>query len=169
MEPVDPATALSDPLGEALHFLRMSGAFYCRSELTAPWGATLPPMPGYLWFHVVSSGGAWLAADGDSSADDEGRWIAPGDLTLVTRGEGHVLRSEPGVPVPGILSLERELVSDRYEVLRYGGGGARTNLICGAVRFDHPAARNLIEVLPPIIHIATADSRTRIGCMPPWR
>jgi hypothetical protein len=27
----------ADPLGEALHLLRMSGVFYCRSELTAPW------------------------------------------------------------------------------------------------------------------------------------
>ena len=30
----------TDPLGEALHFLRMNGAFYCRSELTAAWGLT---------------------------------------------------------------------------------------------------------------------------------
>ena len=50
------ATPAQDPLGEALHFLRMSGAFYCRSELSAPWGMTLPPMPGYLWFHVVTAG-----------------------------------------------------------------------------------------------------------------
>ncbi|MDQ3579686.1 MAG: AraC family transcriptional regulator, partial [Actinomycetota bacterium] len=59
---------------------------------------------------------------------------------------------------PGILDLERESVSDRYEVLRYGGEGARTNMICGAVRFDHPAARNLVEVLPAIIHIESSDS-----------
>jgi len=161
MEPVDP-WALADPLGEALHFLRMSGAFYCRAELTAPWGATLPPMPGYLWFHVVSSGGAWLEADAQSAVDsytkDSAQWIAPGDLALVPRGEGHVLRSEPGVPVPDILSLERDAVSERYEVLRYGGGGARTSLICGAVRFDHPAASNLVDALPPIIRIETAGS-----------
>jgi len=25
-----------DPLGEALHFLRMNGVFYCRSEFSAP-------------------------------------------------------------------------------------------------------------------------------------
>ena len=31
-----------DPLGEALHFLRMSGVFYCRSEFTAPWALDLP-------------------------------------------------------------------------------------------------------------------------------
>ena len=37
-----------DPVGEALHCLRMDGAFYCRSELSAPWGMTLDPMPGYL-------------------------------------------------------------------------------------------------------------------------
>src|SRR5215204_2805793 len=54
IDPFPPA----DPLGEALHLLRMNGAFYCRSELTAPWGLTLPPMPGYLWFHVVTSGAA---------------------------------------------------------------------------------------------------------------
>jgi hypothetical protein len=37
------AWASTDPLGEALHFLRMSGTFYCRSECTAPWGLDLRP------------------------------------------------------------------------------------------------------------------------------
>jgi hypothetical protein len=26
----------------------MNGAFYCRSELSAPWGLTPPAMPGYI-------------------------------------------------------------------------------------------------------------------------
>ena len=73
-------------------------------------------------------------------------------------GHGHVLRSEPGAPAPRILDLERELVSDRYEILRHGEGGAPTSLICGAVRFEHPAAGNLIEVLPPTIHIEASSS-----------
>ena len=144
---------LSDPLGEALHFLRMNGAFYCRSELTAPWGMTMMPMPGYLWFHVVTAGRVWLEA-----GENEARLLAPGDLGLVPHGEGHVLRSEPGVPAPGVLELEREEVSERYELLRHGGGGAPTTLICGAVRFDHPAARNLVEILPPILQIEAASS-----------
>ena len=49
-----------DTLGQALRFLRMSGTFYCRSELTAPWGVTVPSMPGHMWFHVVLEGTAWL-------------------------------------------------------------------------------------------------------------
>jgi len=152
MDAIDPFPP-SDPLGEALHFLRMNGAFYCRSELTAPWGLTMPPMPGYVWFHVVTSGRFWLeAGEGDSS------WMGLGDLALVPHGEGHVLRSEPGATAPGILDLEREVVSDRYEILRHGDGGAPTGLICGAVRFEHPAARNLIEILPRTIHIEASSS-----------
>jgi AraC-like DNA-binding protein len=142
LDPFPPA----DPLGEALHHLRMNGAFYCRSELTAPWGLTMPQMPGYLWFHVVTSGRCLL---GD-------RWLHPGDLALVTTGEGHALRSEPDAPAPGVLELEREQISDRYEILRHGDGGEPTLLICGAVRFDHPAARNLVDVLPPAIHLEAA-------------
>ena len=36
-----PVPLIADPLAEALHFLRMDGVFYCRSELTCPWGAEL--------------------------------------------------------------------------------------------------------------------------------
>ena len=141
-----------DPLGEALHALRMDGAFYCRSELTAPWGMTLPPMPAYLWFHVVTDGRALL-----ETGDARTTWLQPGDLALVPHGEGHRLRSEPEVPAPGILDLDREHPSDRYEILRHGGGGTPTTLICGAVRFDHPVARNLVAILPPLLYIQASD------------
>lgn len=145
--------APADPLGEALHFLRMNGAYYCRSELTAPWGMTLMAMPDYLWFHVVLAGGVWLDTDGADAT-----LLRPGDLALVPHGEGHALRSEPGVAAPGILELALERVSDRYEILRHGDGGTPTTLICGAVRFAHPAARDLVEILPKIIHIEASSS-----------
>jgi AraC-like DNA-binding protein len=152
MATLDP-WAPADPLGEALHFLRMNGAFYCRSELTAPWGLTLPPMSGYVWFHVVTSGHVWLEPGGADA-----RLLGPGDVALVPHGEGHVLRSEPGAPAPGILELDREVVSERYEILRHGEGGAPTTLVCGAVRFDHPSAHNLVAILPQLIHVDSARS-----------
>lgn len=137
-----------DPLGEALHFLRMTGSFYCRSELTAPWGMALPPMPGCLWFHVVTSGRCWLEVDGAPA-----RQLHPGELALVPHGQGHRLRSEAAVPTPGILDLHREQVSDRYEILRHGRGGEPAGMICGAVTFDHPAAHNLVRLLPRLMHV----------------
>ena len=42
--------------------------------------------------------------------------------------------------------------------LRHGGGGPLTRMMCGAVRFDHPAARNLVAMLPEIIYLDAAGS-----------
>jgi len=76
----------------------------------------------------------------------------------VPHGEGHRLRSDAEASVPGILELDRQVFTDRYEVLRHGEGGAPTTLICGAVRFDHPAAHNLVQILPSTIHIDVSNS-----------
>ena len=143
----------TDPLGEALHILRMSGTFYCRCEFTAPWGLILPEMPGTLMFHVVVSGRCWIEVDGA-----EPRQLQPGDLALVPHGEGHRMASEPGEPGVDLFALPRAYLGDRYEVIRQGGGGAPVTLLCGAVAFDQPAARNLIDALPRLLSVDAADS-----------
>lgn len=58
----DPWPSAADALGEALHFLELRGAFYCRSEFTAPFGLELPPLEGHLWFHVIALRSCWLEA-----------------------------------------------------------------------------------------------------------
>jgi AraC-like DNA-binding protein len=140
----------ADPLGAALHLLRMSGTFYFRSELSAPWGLGIPPMPDCLWFHVVTAGEALLEVDDDAAA----RPLRPGELALVPHGSGHRLRSDPDAAAPSVLDVPHDFVTGRYAIIRHGGGGPATTLVCGAVRFDHPAARSLIDVLPATIHLA---------------
>ncbi len=148
INPTDYIWTSVDPLGEALHFLHMNGVFYTRSEFTAPWGLALPAFPDCLMFHVVTAGCCWLEVDG---ADPQ--LLQPGDLALVPHGEGHCLLSESGVPAAKLFDLPREQISERYEILRHGNGGAATHMICGAVRFDHPAAHQLIRLLPKLIRI----------------
>jgi AraC-like DNA-binding protein len=138
----------------ALHHLRMNGLFYSRAELTEPWGMTLPPL-GNMWFHVIISGEGLLEVEGA-----DGVLLRRGDFALVPHGRGHVFRSDQGVAAPDVLDLDRELVSDRYEIVRAGGGGAPATTVCGALVFDHPAARHLIELLPPTIHVEPADQPT---------
>ncbi len=142
-----------DPLGEALHFLHMSGVFYTRSEFTAPWGLALPPFPGCLMFHVVTSGRCWLKVEGLDP-----QFLQPGDLALVPHGEGHKLLSEPGASAEKLFDLPREQISERYEILKHGQGGETANLICGTVRFDHPAAHQLVRLLPKLICIEAWQS-----------
>ena len=73
-------------------------------------GHSMPPMPGHLWFHVVTAGTCWLG-----TGDGPPRAMGAGELVLVPHGQGHALLSEPGVLAPSVMDLPRELVSERYE------------------------------------------------------
>lgn len=149
----DPRPPAADPLGEALHSLELRGAFYGRAEFTAPFGLELPPYPGYLWFHVITAGRCRLEVP-----DAEPLHLTAGQLALVPHGEGHVLRSDPGVLAPGLSDIAREQLSERYDILRHGGGGRRIDMVCGAVSFDHPAAHRLRAVLPRMVVFDPAES-----------
>lgn len=141
-----------DRVGEALHLLRMSGSFYCRSEFTAPWALELPAVEDCMMFHAVTSGRCWLEVDGVES-----RVLQAGDFALVPHGEGHRLSGEPGTAAARLFDLPRELVSERYEILRHGGGGEATSVVCGVVRFEHPAADRLVALLPKMIVVEASS------------
>ncbi len=138
----------SGALGEALHFLRMSGSFYCRSELSSPWCLEMPRMEGSASFHILTAGSCWLHADGMDPVR-----LETGDLALVPHGEGHLLYDQPGIPAAPLESLRQVEAGDNYAFVRHGGGGAEASAFCGAVFFEHPAASRLIELLPRVIHV----------------
>ena len=143
----------ADPLGEALHFLRMNSAFYSHSEFTAPWGVELPPMPGCLMFHFLTTGQCWLHGEGMKQ-----QRLQRGDVALVPHGQGHWLSNQPNSTIRPLLDLPRQVFSQRYERIRHGGGGEPTTVICGVMRFDHPAAQHLIRLLPRWIHLEGTHS-----------
>lgn len=135
-----------DPLGEALHALRLSGAFFCRSELSAPWGIELPPMPGSLMFHIMTGGSAWI-----TFANGERFRLMAGDFALVPQGRGHAIVDAPETRAINLFDYERPLLSPRYELLKIEGGGAPAGLICGVGSVKDPAARRMVGLLPRII------------------
>lgn len=140
----------TDPLGETLHLLRLNGTLYCRSELTAPWGVELPAFDGQMMFHVITSGHCWLEVEGEQP-----RLLQQGSLALVPHGNGHSIRSHPTADAEPLFDIPVEQVSERYEIMRYGGGGDLTQLTCGVVRFDHVAGQQLIAQLPKVLQIDT--------------
>ncbi|VAW06316.1 Transcriptional regulator, AraC family [hydrothermal vent metagenome] len=150
--------ASENALGEALRYVKMSGIFYCPSELSEPWGLELPPMANCVWFHVVTHGVANVEVNGDV------RTAHPGDLILVPHGTGHRAWGTQPAPTPDVFTLPHDYYSDQYALLRHGGGGERTHVVCGGIRFDHPAATHLVDSLPPIIHIE-ASQTTRADWM----
>jgi AraC-like DNA-binding protein len=138
----------SDPLGETLHLLKLTGILYSRAELTAPWGAEMPPFEGCMMFHIVTAGHCWLVIKGE-----EPRLLQQGSLALVPHGYGHRILSAPDVEALLLFDIPVEQVSDRYEIMRFGGGGERTQLTCGVVRFDHLVGQQLVALLPRVLQI----------------
>ncbi|MEM9565596.1 MAG: AraC family transcriptional regulator [Actinomycetota bacterium] len=159
---------LASPLGQALRKVRLTGVFYCPSTLTEPWGLSLPPMPDCVWFHIVTAGSCTFeASDGTRSM------LRAGDLVLVPHGAGHRAWGLAEAPTPSVLDLPHDELTETFGLLRHGGPTANPNgtgratgggtgvdaapevteVICGGVRLDHPAARRLAAALPPLIHI----------------
>lgn len=142
----DEAFRSVDPLGEALHALRLSGTFFCRSELSAPWGIDLPPMPDSLMFHIVTEGSAWI-----TFANGEQFQMETGDFALVPQGRGHAIVDAPETRAINLFDYDRPLLSPRYELLEIDGGGAPTSLICGVGSVKDPAAQRMVGLLPKLI------------------
>lgn len=131
----------------------MTGLFYSRCVFTAPWGLDLPALPEFVMFHAVTRGSCWLDLGGDEQIP-----LRAGDVVLVPHGEGHLLRNQPAGSTISLWDTPRISVSERYDLLQIDGGGERTDLICGAVRFEHAAAANLIGVLPNVLRIESGAS-----------
>ena len=144
--------APDDQLGEALHLLQITGTLYCQAELTAPWGIDLPALDGLMMFHVVTAGRCWLELDGH-----EPLLLQPGSLTLVPHSTPHRLRSALDAPSSPLFDIPVELVSDRYEIMRFGGGGELAQVTCGVVEPDHESARRLVAQLPDVLHVDAWD------------
>ncbi len=144
--PVLPESA--DPLGETLHMLRLTGTLYCRGEFSAPFAIEIPELEGVMTFLVVTSGRCWLQVSGA-----EPRLLEQGNLALIPHGIPHIVSSDPKLPAEPLFDLPIEKISERYESMRHGGGGALTRTMYGVVRFDDVAAQHLLRLLPQTIYI----------------
>lgn len=137
----------ADVLTDVLGTLRLKGRVFCSSEFSAPWSMKLPPS-NFAHFHVVERGGGWLKLHGEEGTVP----LASGDLVVVPHGRGHVLSDSPKTkPVPLDKLLARK--SAEQHILRHGGGGAQTHMICGSFEFENATENPVLSLLPPLIHI----------------
>lgn len=143
---------LSDALGETLYSLRLNGLMYANSAMSAPWGVEMPPMEGRMQFHIVTKGACCL-----QFPDHEPVCLQPGELALMPRGEGHLISSTLEQPCEPFFDIPVTKLSERFEVMRHGGGGEETLITCGVLSFDHVAGQKLVAQLPPVIHMQSDE------------
>lgn len=140
----------SDPLGEVLQLLRLNGVLYCDALLTEPWGVELPQLPGVMMVEVVTAGHCWIELDAEPPV-----FMPEGSLVLLPRGTRHILRANPGDAATVLRDIPVERVGDRFENMRFGGGGRSTQVTYYGVRFDPYLADRLIRLLPEMLHLRT--------------
>lgn len=149
-----PFAETGDPLAQTLHLLRLTGSFYCRGEYTGPWAVELPAFAGSMIFHIVTAGSCVI-----ERPDDEPIELRQGGLALVPHGEGHIVRGTEPAKAKPLFAIPVEKYSERYEVMRYGGGGEPTRMLCVLVKLEDTAADHLLPLLPSVITLDTwADS-----------
>lgn len=132
--------------------LQLTGVLYCRAELTEPWGIELPALEGVMMVEVVTSGHCWIELEGRAPV-----FMPEGSLALIPRGIRHKIRSSPTARSELLADVPIELVGERFEIMRYGGGGRLTQVAYCGVRFDHILADRLIKLLPEILHVRTLE------------
>lgn len=152
-----------DALSQVLESVHFHGSLYFRSELTAPWGMSVPASDT-AQFHVVRRGQCWLFSV-EPEAPPALR-LEAGDIVVLPRGDAHVLADTPVTPAVPLQELvDRHLAQPHAQraPLRFGGDGAGVTLICGYFRYDAGAVHPLLSVLPDVLHLSGEGGRAR-----PW-
>lgn len=141
-----------DPLSQLIGSLHVATALYTRFEATAPWGHRVSH-PGQIKFVLVARGACWLR----TAALREPLELAAGDLFLVLDGAPYSVSDRPTSRCIDCLQLEarREAFS-----IRYGGGGATTELVSVALQLSTDDTGALIDALPAFIHLRVGPHRS---------
>jgi AraC-like DNA-binding protein len=147
-------TLLSDVLGR----IRLTGALFLKGEYTAPWAFDSPgacvlaevlsqDAERIIVVHVVRKGRLWISAGGHHLE------FEAGDLAILPASHRHVMGSpELAEPVQIKELLPQSPWSD-IPVLRHGGDGELTELVCGYFRCDELLFNSFLRSLPPVIKI----------------
>lgn len=129
-----------DPLSDALHFFRMDRSALYLTKFTAPWALAMPA--GCTNFYIVLEGQLQI-----ETAEGVTPILTEGEMALVLHGAPYKLfHGQAEAVSPADTAHER--ISEKYRILRHGGGGELSRVLCCAVRFEHPAAAQLIRQVP---------------------
>jgi AraC-like DNA-binding protein len=142
-------------LNSTLEQLRLRGAIFFRAEFTdefacesAPlaFAAALTPRADrMILFHIVVSGVCWVSVD-----DGVRHWASEGDVIVMPYGGSYVLGGRTPVDVPSALDLPGPPPWEVIPVVRQGGGGERTDVVCGYLHSEDPLFDPSMQALPPV-------------------
>lgn len=148
-----------DLLSDLLSGMHLSGTVLFRAEFREPWSVTtpegcnlaklLPFRTEYIIpFHIIAAGGCWLSLENEAPV-----WLAKGDAVLLLRGDGHGLRGREAAAAVEVGHLLPPPPWTDAIVLKHGGAGRKTTVICGFLQCDELMFHPLLQNLPRLLHV----------------
>jgi AraC-like DNA-binding protein len=144
------------PLAKALSRIRLEGAIYLRAEYGEPWaidgqggpmfaGLMHPGAERLILFHVVASGRCWI-----SRSDGERFWASKGEVLVLPYGDAHSMGGAEPATAVHVTTLLPMPPWTEMPVVRHGGGGDRTNVVCGCLYSEDPIFDPALGAFPPV-------------------
>jgi AraC-like DNA-binding protein len=82
--------------------------------------------------------------------DGERHWARRGDVIVLPYGDHYTMGGETPAERVSILALLDPFPWDDLPVLRYGGGGRQTDIVCGYLFSEDPLFDPALRALPPV-------------------
>ena len=162
----------ADALSDVLKTVRLTGATFFDVVAKAPWVAEQPPretilpkiLPGaehLIAYHVITEGRCFANIVGEEPIA-----VEAGEVIVFTKGDPHVLSSNPGMRAePGAPDALDAVTRNQLPFfINYGGGGPiSAKFVCGFLACDAQPFNPLLDNLPPVI-----KAGDRQGSDAPW-
>lgn len=148
-----------DLLANVLSTVRLTGAIFLRAEYTAPWAYESPSADDLIHllapaarrlilFHLVAEGRCWIRVSTGEQLEAEA-----GSVIVIPYGDQHVMASGSQVPPVAIASLLAPPPWETFPVIRHGGGGEPTKVVCGYLHCDDSIFDPVVRALPRVFNV----------------
>jgi AraC-like DNA-binding protein len=151
-----------DVVSDVLRTIRLEGALFLNGEFHEPWCVAAPRgsdfasilCPGARHMaivHVVLEGRCWLQLhDGEPMA------LQAGDVAAMPHGDAHLIGSGLGHAPVELDHVVRVNLPDT-SLVRYGGGGDRSVVVCGWFAYEGDVQNPLVAALPRLFRTSLRD------------
>jgi len=146
-----------DALSDVLRVVRLKGGIFLHAEFTAPWcissqvaaddfGSLFERAGHIVLFHYVAEGRLLAQIENDKPTE-----IAAGEILILPHNQGHLLGSHLSLPPVATRDIVRLSSENSFWVIRHGGGGEQTRIVCGFLSCDRIEGNLLVRALPPVL------------------
>jgi AraC-like DNA-binding protein len=142
-----------DILSDVLRFIGLEGRVFCRATLSSPWALDIPA-DGLVHFHYLERGQCQLRLPESAG----GRSVSAGELVVLTSGSGYILCDAQGrEPIAIGALVERSPRGASCALVKYGGDGEETRMLCGSFRFHRNREALLLPQLPDVMVLSPRE------------